>query len=70
MMLLVLEFGGNLRPAPWWRTNINIEFYNRQQRGIIEGEAVVTVSKCIDQYQMEPQFYVGKENQCFIVRVL
>lgn len=32
-----VELGANLRLAPWWRTNVNIEFYNRQQRGSIEG---------------------------------
>ncbi|MEM9648008.1 MAG: outer membrane beta-barrel family protein, partial [Bacteroidota bacterium] len=35
-----VELGSNLRLTQWWRTNINLEFYNRQQRGSIEGVAV------------------------------
>lgn len=35
-----IEIGGNLRPTNWWRTNINLELYHRQQRGFIEDEAV------------------------------
>ncbi|MEM8848208.1 MAG: outer membrane beta-barrel family protein, partial [Bacteroidota bacterium] len=34
------EIGGNLKPTNWWRTNINLELYHRQQRGFIEDEAV------------------------------
>ncbi|MEM9078480.1 MAG: TonB-dependent receptor [Bacteroidota bacterium] len=35
-----VEVGGNIRLTDWWRSNVNIEFYNRQQRGFIEGEEV------------------------------
>lgn len=35
-----VELGTNLKLTDWWRTNVNLEFYNRQQRGSIEGEAV------------------------------
>lgn len=31
---------GNLRLTNWWRSNINLEFYHRQQRGFIEDEKV------------------------------
>lgn len=35
-----IELGSNLRLTNWWRTNINMELYTRQQQGNIEGEAV------------------------------
>ncbi len=35
-----IEVGGNLGLTDWWRTNINLELYHRQQRGSIEGEQV------------------------------
>ncbi len=35
-----IEVGGNIRLTDWWRSNLNIEFYKRQQRGLIEGEKV------------------------------
>ncbi|PRX54573.1 outer membrane beta-barrel family protein [Flagellimonas meridianipacifica] len=35
-----VEVGGNIRLTEWWRTNINLELYHRQQRGFIEDEEV------------------------------
>ncbi|WP_422860111.1 TonB-dependent receptor domain-containing protein [Flagellimonas sp. S174] len=35
-----IEIGGNIRLTDWWRTNINLELYHRQQRGFIEDEQV------------------------------
>ncbi len=35
-----IEVGGNIRLTDWWRTNVNLEFYHRQQRGSIENEQV------------------------------
>ncbi|MEM9867464.1 MAG: outer membrane beta-barrel family protein, partial [Bacteroidota bacterium] len=35
-----MEVGGNIRLTNWWRTNVNLELYHRQQRGFIEEEEV------------------------------
>ena len=35
-----IELGGNIRLTDWWRSNLSIEFYQRQQRGFIENEEV------------------------------
>jgi len=54
-----LEFGANLRLAQWWRTNISLEFYNRQQRGLIEGEEVA-VENTLSNVKWTHNYTLGK----------
>ncbi len=54
-----IEVGSNLKLANWWRTNANIEFYTRQQRGNIEGEAV-TVQNTLTNLKWTHNFTINK----------
>ncbi len=54
-----IEVGSNLKLANWWRTNVNIEFYTRQQRGNIEGEAV-TVQNTLTNLKWTHNFTINK----------
>ena len=55
-----MELGGNLTLAQWWRTNINLEFYNRQQRGLIEDEEV-TVQNTLSNIKWTHNFTLVKK---------
>ncbi|WP_420601740.1 TonB-dependent receptor domain-containing protein [Flagellimonas sp.] len=54
-----IEVGGNLRFANWWRTNVNMELYTRQQRGNIEGEEV-TVQNTLANLKWSHNFILSK----------
>ncbi|PIB29401.1 TonB-dependent receptor domain-containing protein [Maribacter sp. 4G9] len=56
-----IEVGGNIRLTDWWRSNINLELYHRQQRGFIEDEEVavqntLTNIKWTQNYRLSSKF--------------
>ena len=55
-----IELGGNLRLTNWWRTNINLELYTRQQQGNIEQEQV-TVQNTLTNLKWTHSFAITKQ---------
>ncbi len=55
-----IELGSNLSLTNWWRTNMNIELYTRQQRGTIEEEEV-TVQNTLANVKWTHNFTIDKQ---------